>query len=320
MNSYARPRISVAVPTARRPEYLKACLDSILAQTMPPAEIVVSDDGDDRETGLVVSALRRQTTLIRYVRNRHPLGQLRNRQQAFQLTSGNLVAMLDDDDVWDEAFLELTSCALESAPECGFCSTDHYVIDSGGQILVDESKALSQRTGRASMISGIYRDVFARELKTHPFSLQFTLFRRQPLEAVGFFPAYSQTVPDLALFLALGAQGIPGFFIQNRTGKYRAHPEQQTAKRTEQAASLVDCLVGIERRYSLHADEKRLLAKAYRAALVELAIARSHDRERRASLAALIHYGALGWGPPRPRRLVVLVALLLGVRRGAGSC
>ncbi len=37
--------ISAVIPTYNCAEYLPACLDSVLAQTVPPDEIIVVDDG-----------------------------------------------------------------------------------------------------------------------------------------------------------------------------------------------------------------------------------------------------------------------------------
>lgn len=39
------PMISAVIPTYNCAEYLPACLDSVLAQTVPPDEIIVVDDG-----------------------------------------------------------------------------------------------------------------------------------------------------------------------------------------------------------------------------------------------------------------------------------
>ena len=60
-----------------RPEYLRACLESILDQTVPPTEVVVSDDGNDPETAVYVSSLG-----LRYVGNPSPYGHGGNRKRS----------------------------------------------------------------------------------------------------------------------------------------------------------------------------------------------------------------------------------------------
>src|SRR5436190_15365353 len=121
----ARATISVAVTTRARAGLLDECLRSVLNQTLPASEIVVSEDGEDGETAAIVGRYKADGAPIRYVRNVPPLGQLGNRQRAFQLTAGDFVSMLDDDDAWCETFLSETLAAIQ-ASKCGFCSTDHY--------------------------------------------------------------------------------------------------------------------------------------------------------------------------------------------------
>ena len=48
------PRVAVVVPHYRQAQYLKACLDSLLAQTRLPDEIVVCDDASTDATGDIV--------------------------------------------------------------------------------------------------------------------------------------------------------------------------------------------------------------------------------------------------------------------------
>jgi glycosyltransferase involved in cell wall biosynthesis len=290
-------------------------LRSILNQTLPASEIVVSEDGDDVETGVVVRSYKALGAPIRHVQNVPPLGQLRNRQQAFQLTTGDFAAMLDDDDAWDESFLRETFAAIE-ASKCGFCSTDHFIMDANSRVLDHESQAASNRFGRSAMTEGRYEDVLYRELLSKPFPLQFTLFARPILAGIGFFPPDANTVPDLALFLELGAARVAGFYLPRRLGRYRVHPTQQTHSRVEQGESLTACLRGFVARHGSDISERErdAIAKLYRDSVLELAIAHAHIRQRRRAIGILRFYPSLGWGWPSPARVGVFGALLAGAR------
>ena len=308
--------ISVAVPTRARAEMLDECLRSIMSQTLPASEIVVSEDGEDAETAAVVRSHKAAGAPIRHLRNLPALGQLGNRQQALVNTTGEFVAMLDDDDAWNETFLGETFAAIR-ASECGFCSTDHYIMDADSHLLDAESHAASNRFGRSTMIEGRYEDVLFRELVGKPFPLQFTLFARPALAGIGFFPPYAGLVPDFALFLELGAAGVAGFYLPRRLGRYRVHPDQQTHSRIEMGEGLTGCLRGFHARH--HADisarEEDEIAKRYRQSVLELAIAYAHVRQRRRSIDTLRTYRSLGWGWPQAARVGVLGALLAGVTK-----
>ncbi len=50
--------ISVVVPVYNRSEYLKESLDSILQQSLPPAEIVVIDDGSTDDSWDIIKGYK----------------------------------------------------------------------------------------------------------------------------------------------------------------------------------------------------------------------------------------------------------------------
>jgi glycosyltransferase involved in cell wall biosynthesis len=311
----AGPKISVAVPASGRPRFLEECLLSVIRQTLPASEIVVSEDGQDAKNAIIVERYIAAGAPIRHITNVPPLGQFANRQQAFRLTTGDVVAMLDDDDAWNDDFLGETFGALE-ANGCSFCSSDHYIMNADSQILDDESNAASIRFGRAAMSEGRYDDVLHRELVSTSFPLQFTLFSRRDLEAIGFFPSYGKTVPDFALFLELGAARFAGYFLPKRLGRYRVHADQQTHNRIEQGLALTESLRAFCARHpGIHLHERDAAAELYRRSVIELAIAYAHDGQRRRSIEALRSYRSLGWGWVPPSRAFILGALLVGARK-----
>ena len=137
------------------------------------------------------------------------------------------------------------------------------------------------------------------------------------LREVGFFPADTGTAVDLGLFLELGARGSQCLYLDERLGRYRIHPGQtgQTAERSTLSASKVSTLRGLASRHQLGRTDRELLAARYRAAVIELAVAHAHARERTSAIGALRDYTELGWGWPSPKRVAVLTALLLGAGR-----
>jgi GT2 family glycosyltransferase len=93
--------IAVAISTRDRPEALARCLRSLAAGRLAPAEIVVADQSDGPETRQLLGELRD----VRYVRAR-PRGLGAAQNDAFRATSAPVVAVLDDDCVADERWLE----------------------------------------------------------------------------------------------------------------------------------------------------------------------------------------------------------------------
>lgn len=81
--------------------YLAAQLESIAAQTRPPAEIVVCDDvSTDGTLALLQSFAARSPFPVRIYRNDVRLGPAGNFKKAIGLCEEQLVALADQDDVW----------------------------------------------------------------------------------------------------------------------------------------------------------------------------------------------------------------------------
>ncbi|SFJ44026.1 glycosyltransferase family 2 protein [Jannaschia pohangensis] len=111
------PRIAVVLCTMNGAEYLRAQLDSIAAQTMPPALIVVSDDGSTDGTEAIVDAFAADWTgtIIRRAGPRR--GYAANFLGAIgAVPETDYLALSDQDDVWYPDKLARAVAALEPLP------------------------------------------------------------------------------------------------------------------------------------------------------------------------------------------------------------
>jgi len=88
--------VAVVIPVHNGERYLGEAVESALSQTLAPANIIVVDDGSEDGTPDVVRRFRPRVDYIR--QDRSGAGSARNRGVA--MTTGELVAFLDADDVW----------------------------------------------------------------------------------------------------------------------------------------------------------------------------------------------------------------------------
>lgn len=117
------PLVSVVVPAWDVAHLLPRCLDSLLAQTHRPLEIIAVDDGSRDGTGEVIADYAARHPEVHLVSQDHRgLGPARN--AALSIAHGEFVVMVDADDVVEPDYLEaLLEVAHETGADvvvCGF--------------------------------------------------------------------------------------------------------------------------------------------------------------------------------------------------------
>jgi glycosyltransferase involved in cell wall biosynthesis len=113
------PLVSCIVPVSNGERYLREALDSILAQTYRPTEIIVADDGSTDTTPAVATCYGDR---IRYVKQDNA-GAPTARNRGLRLARGEFVAFLDSDDLWHPEKLERQMRRFEARPELDHCVT-----------------------------------------------------------------------------------------------------------------------------------------------------------------------------------------------------
>jgi glycosyltransferase involved in cell wall biosynthesis len=111
--------ISVVVPAWNAERYLGEALDSLLAQTRVPTEVLVIDDGSTDGTADVAE---KRGPPVRCVRREHQ-GPAAARNAGIREARGELLAFLDADDLWLPAKLERQLEALSAQPSVGIVTT-----------------------------------------------------------------------------------------------------------------------------------------------------------------------------------------------------
>jgi glycosyltransferase involved in cell wall biosynthesis len=107
--------ISAVIPTYNYGRYIAEAVESALAQTMAPREVIVVDDGSTDDTEAVV---RKFGDKVRYIRQENA-GVCAARNRGVAESTGEYIAFLDADDIWDPTKLEKQLAVFESDPEIG---------------------------------------------------------------------------------------------------------------------------------------------------------------------------------------------------------
>ncbi|MGA2565115.1 MAG: glycosyltransferase family A protein, partial [Steroidobacteraceae bacterium] len=132
--------ISCIVPVFNGARFLGEALDSILAQTLPPTEIIVVDDGSIDATAEVAAAYAPRVSVVRQAN----AGPASARNRGIDLATGEFISFLDADDLWHKEKLARQMQALIADASAGFCIT--YLQNFWVEELAEEREQLRDHT------------------------------------------------------------------------------------------------------------------------------------------------------------------------------
>lgn len=136
MNEVRQSRITVIIPVYNGQRFLKAAIDSVLAQTLGDWELIVVDDGSTDATPRILAEY--QDPRIVKIRKDNG-GESSARNAGLNRATGEYVAFLDADDLYLPNALADLSRFLEQHPEYDVVYSNGYISDEDGRTLAQLS-------------------------------------------------------------------------------------------------------------------------------------------------------------------------------------
>lgn len=130
------PQLSVIVTSYNIQDYLGACLDSILNQTLGDLEIIVVDDGSsDSSPDIIREYAERDSRIVPVIRGeRSPGGVATAANAGLDVATSAYVGFADGDDLYEpEMFEKLLAAALEYDADLSMCNYRLFSDDSPEQ-------------------------------------------------------------------------------------------------------------------------------------------------------------------------------------------
>ena len=192
--------ISVVIPVYIRTEeqlgWLREAVDSVLRQTHTNLQLILADDLSPVSIRSIVDTLPPSAV---YFRNSQNLRQAGCRQKGVEAAGGGVVAFLDQDDVWEEDYLEEQLLCMErSGADMVFCDPEFVRINGADSPVcrMDRSKIPERSSFLSLFLQGNYIISFSGAL----------IKKQAVLEAGGMDPRYT-SMDDFDLFLKISEKG-----------------------------------------------------------------------------------------------------------------
>jgi glycosyltransferase involved in cell wall biosynthesis len=276
----------VAIAAYQAADVVGEAVDSALAQTVSPLEIVVCDDGSTDEIGRVLAAYGDRVTILH--EPHRGVGGAKN--GAVARASGDFVVILDADNILLPHYLEALSDFAVLRPDLDILTTDAY-LELDGEVYGRYYR------GKARFVLDDQR---AGILHNH-FIFGNAAIRRARLLAIGGFDETLECAVDTDCFIRLILDGARAGLVDEPLARYRLRAGSLSSDRARSLRVNVQILERVRRDPGLTPHERALLdrelpVKRRLAALAEaeLALRRGDPAARRRSL--MIAIGGRGYG------------------------
>ena len=256
------PLITILIPTYNRAHYLRQAIQSALAQTYAPLEILVLDNASTDDTPSIAAEFT-QEPRVRYLRSEVNGGITGNWRRGIEATRGEFFCLLHDDDTLEPEFIARLALPLQADGGLVVSFCDHWLMDAQGARQGERTQAISARFHRDKLTGGRLADFARAALVNGSLCAGAALFRR------------SQATPELIQDEARGAidfwlfyqcvkTGSGAYYVADRLMNYRAHAGGMSASAPAYMAEghlfRLRHILADRQLSAIHADTRRLLA------------------------------------------------------------
>jgi len=195
-----RVRISAVIPTYNRGHLISRTIESALAQTFPPVEVILVDDGSTDDTSSVVTKFGDK---VRYVHQVNA-GASAARNHGVSVATGEWIAFLDSDDVWIEThLLRMAEAIVATGGTASFYFADMERPKESGGGSHWKNCGFSMQ-GKIELTNDASEWVM---LDWQPMMLQNSVFNKSKFISAGGLMNELRTRHDNHVFLKLGIGG-----------------------------------------------------------------------------------------------------------------
>lgn len=125
------PKVSVCIPTYNRADYLKIALNSVICQTYNNIEIIISDNCSTDNTQKMVEGIK--DNRIIYHKFLNPVPPIRNWNNCVELSSGEYITFLTDDDIMEKSYVETLLELITMDKHISLARSGLNIIDENGK-------------------------------------------------------------------------------------------------------------------------------------------------------------------------------------------
>jgi len=204
------PKVSVIIPVYNGEKYITQAIESVLAQTYKNFEIIIVNDGSTDNSFEKIKPYLNLPN-IKYIEQENK-GVAAARNTAIKSSSGELIAFLDQDDLWVPEKLEIQVDYLRQYPDVGLVHSNISYINECPELMETPKDWLTNAEGMC------FKELFIK----NRIAVLTVVLKRQCLDQVGLLNESISRSDDYELWLRISRM-FPIGHVNKTLALYRLH-------------------------------------------------------------------------------------------------
>jgi hypothetical protein len=203
------PRVTIVMPTYRRPHQIGDSIRSLLAGTFTDFELLVRDDGNGTDgTSKAVAESAAGDVRVFYHCNAEPLRMPGNLNAGIQESRGEMIAVCHDHDLYKPNFLARLVEALDVHQSAWFVHCAIDVVRQDGSYVCSHIGDWSELTLGDSWLKVMLKSL-------HCPVCALTLVRREAHEKYGLYDTTAGFIADVEMWMRLSRHGDVAYVAES---------------------------------------------------------------------------------------------------------
>lgn len=218
MDKSSEITISVVIPAYNCEKHIKRALDSVLAQTRRPDEIIVVDDGSTDRTAEIADSFGSKIKLIK----QENAGASVARNTGIQAATGQWIAFLDADDEWLPEKLQIQLEHLKRNPQLQWTSSNSFRCNCNNnhKKMIELPEERTEDTKLRSDQKEYFDDYFQAYLNHATGNTDTMLIKKNLLVEAGLFRKGQLRINDVDMWIRIAFSGKPIGFVRQPLAVY----------------------------------------------------------------------------------------------------
>jgi len=213
------PKVSIIVPTYNGEKYIQRAIESVLNQTFQDFEIIVVDDYSKDNTVKIIKELQKNDSRIKFLcLEKNSGGPALPKNKGFEISRGEFIAYLDQDDEWLPTKLEEQINLFKNSlkKNLGLVSCGANLVNAHGKYF-------------GYFIPIKKENIFPEILLRNPiYSNSSVLIKREVIDVVGKRDENMKYSEDLEMWIRISRVGYDFDYIYKPLFNYHFHENNVT--------------------------------------------------------------------------------------------